>query len=103
MKQVGLRSTQARMPVPPKWPVLLALVAVSVIAAKTPMTVRIGSGVLRRSAIEAPLPEYPQESFRAGRQGEVVVTILVETDGFVSTVDVLEAPDALMGSSVVSQ
>lgn len=78
---------------------LLTLVAASV-SAQPPMTVRIGANVLRRNAIEAPAPEYPLQSFRAGREGTVVATMLVETDGSVSTVDVLEAPDALMGSSV---
>jgi len=49
------------------------------------------------------MPEYPQKSFRAGRKGTVIATILVETDGSVSAVDVLEASDALMGSSVEAQ
>jgi TonB family protein len=85
------------------WPLLLAVAASSALAQPSPITVRIGSGVLRRNAIEAPRPEYPAESFRAGREGTVVATIMVETDGLVSTVDVLETPDAAMGSAVQTQ
>jgi TonB family protein len=85
------------------WPILSGLVAASVLAQLAPMTVRIGSSILRSNAIEAPLPEYPQQSLRDGREGSVSAKILVETDGSVSTIEVLEASDAAMGSSVQTQ
>jgi TonB family protein len=72
----------------------------SLSAADPPKIIRIGSGVLRTHPIKAPSPEYPRESFRAGREGYVVATRTVEIDGSVSAVDIAEASDEPMGVAV---
>ena len=64
------------------------------------LEVRIGSGPLRAHASAAPLPEYPARLAAAGRQGRVTAQIVVEPDGALGDVEIVEFTDASMGAAV---
>ena len=55
---------------------------------------------LRRQAHTAPLPEYPAASLAKKLSGVAVASILVGDDGRAVTVELLEAPDAEIGTAV---
>lgn len=63
-------------------------------------TIKVGSSVFRGSVSSFVLPQYPDKSTRAKVQGVAVASVLVETNGSVLSVDVLEAPDSLIGDAV---
>jgi TonB family protein len=63
-------------------------------------TVRMAESGIRRVATSKPMPVYPAES-RARKAGGVAVAAIVSgEDGRVTTVSVLEAPDAAIGAAV---
>lgn len=55
---------------------------------------------LRRLALSTKLPSYPAESIKKGVTGVVVVMVVVEHNGQVRTVTVIESPDAAIADSV---
>ena len=49
---------------------------------------------LRRMSLSLPAPEYPTSSINTGTTGMAVASIVIDTDGSVESVELLESPDA---------
>jgi rhodanese-related sulfurtransferase len=56
--------------------------------------VNMGEWGLRQSATTAPMPEYPRESLAQKVSGVVVAAVLFGVDGKLTTIEILESPDA---------
>jgi TonB family protein len=56
----------------------------------------------RQSALEAPLPEYPTRPALERVEGKIAVEVLVNSDGSVKSVDVIEGADPRFASGVVA-
>jgi TonB family protein len=63
-------------------------------------TIGFSEMVLRVFAVRAPMPVYPAESLSRGVSGVVVISLATDAAGRVSTVAVLQAPDAAIGAAV---
>ena len=63
---------------------------------------RMDEASLRQSALRLPEPEYPTSSIANGASGVAVASIVIDTDGSVETVTVLESPDADIGAAVAA-
>lgn len=57
------------------------------------LILRLDAVALRLNALSAPLPQYPATALTASRQGLVVVSVRVTSDGRVERVDRVEAFD----------
>src|SRR5215831_17438577 len=55
---------------------------------------------IRRRVLFGPRPPYPKESILAQKAGVVVSGIVAATDGHVTSVEVLEAPDPIIARAV---
>ena len=55
---------------------------------------------LRRMSRSLPAPEYPTSSINSGTTGMAVASIVIDTDGSVESVELLESPDAAIGEAV---
>jgi rhodanese-related sulfurtransferase len=67
---------------------------------QTESQVILSEAGLRRLTKHHVEPTYPKESLTAGVQGIVVAQVLVAADGSMSSIDVLQAPDENITSSV---
>lgn len=48
------------------------------------------------------LPAYPPSAFKAGHEGLAVAEVLVNTNGSIASIRLIEAPDPQIGESVVT-
>jgi TonB family protein len=62
--------------------------------------VRMQESSIRRVATNKVLPDYPPGSIAAQRSGVAVAAIVSDTEGRVSSITVLESPDAAIGQAV---
>ena len=63
-------------------------------------TITMGEMGLREQARTAPLPDYPVDALAKQRSGVAVASIAVGEDGHTASADILEAPDAAIGTAV---
>lgn len=83
------------------WLVGLAVFAVSTITlAGSTGKLRLAEKSLRARAVESPMPRFPQASREAGSVGVAVSEVLVDEKGNVTSVKVLESPDAHIETAV---
>jgi hypothetical protein len=62
--------------------------------------VNMGEWGLRQSATAAPMPEYPRESLAQKVSGVVVAAVLFGVHGKLTTIEILESPDAHTAAAV---
>jgi TonB family protein len=55
---------------------------------------------IRQEVIQSPMPVYPKMAIDKGITGVVVASVLIQSDGRVGTVAVLEAPDPSLATAV---
>jgi TonB family protein len=65
-------------------------------------TVKLDERALRGSALQSPPPVYPQESEQRHTQGVAVASVIIDSEGRMAQIDVLEAPDSAIHRSVHS-
>jgi len=76
-------------------------------AREKPVSANRGAGIakiseeaLRRIATRREMPKYPSTSLKRGLQGPVVVSVVVNPEGLMESVSVLQTPDAEIGQAV---
>ena len=79
-----------------------ALLLLSASGEGSQLSSKVTEHSLRTLATVAPKPSYPAASVRAKATGVAVASVVVGTDGKMSLVDVLEAPDAHIRQSVAA-
>ena len=67
-----------------------------------PRSVTVSEGTLRKYALKAVLPEFPEPARKRGVQGVAVAQLDVDAAGLVKQAAVLEAPDALIREAVAT-
>lgn len=80
---------------------LIALGSVCTIAAQI-NTLQGGAITIRKSAVNAVLPEYPQTTLASRKQGLVVVEVTINPSGHVQSLNVLQTFDEGASKSVIS-
>lgn len=79
---------------------ILALSIFSKNVAMQGVVVRASEGTLRKVATRIVMPSYPQESIKRRAKGVAVAQIETNQEGDVSKVEILEAPDSMISTSV---
>jgi TonB family protein len=80
----------------PLWSLLLVVSTVG----HSAKLVRVTEGVLRRSATNVVMPIYPLEAAKSRKEGVAVARVEVNEEGFVSRVEILEAPHPAISTEV---
>jgi TonB family protein len=64
------------------------------------VTYKVGEIILRQQAVTKPLPLYPPDSQTQNHTGVAVAAVVVAPDGHVSSVKLLDSPDAAIAEAV---
>lgn len=79
---------------------LLALAVLTAAKADAPRTVRMNELTLRRKATNVVAPEFPAEAIKKRATGVAVVDLLVDENGGVAELKVLESPHPLIQAAL---
>lgn len=79
---------------------ILALSIFSKTVAMQGVVATASEGSLRKIATKIVIPLYPQKSIKRKAKGVAVAQIMINQDGDVSKVEILEAPDSMISTSV---
>lgn len=81
-------------------PVLIGLGLVASLALAEDPMVRVGGNVQQANLISTVTPVYPPEAKRDGIQGKVQLQVVIDKEGHVTEVSVLQGPDVLVDAAV---
>lgn len=82
--------------------IILLLGKLAIAIDGTPGKARVPEAVLRKLATKVVMPEYPESSVRAKKQGVAVVAVFLDENGKLGRVDLIESPDEATGNSAVN-
>jgi periplasmic protein TonB len=81
-------------------PVLVVLGVMASQAAAEDRLIRVGGNVQQTKRISAVMPAYPAEAKRDRVQGNVQLQVIIDKEGHVAEVSVLQGPDVLVQAAV---
>lgn len=80
--------------------VLLVLGVTALLALAEDPMVRVGGNVQQANLISTVTPVYPPEAKKDGIQGKVQLQVVIDKEGHVTEVSVLQGPDVLVDAAV---
>ena len=83
--------------------ILLLNLVSSPAVAQSPCKLRadFSEDLLRRGVIKAVMPEFPEDAVKRKVKGKAVAFVVVNEEGAVNSVEVTEAPDAVLKQAVI--